>query len=724
MMRFIIATNHPISSLRRSLLSIGDGRRLSSLFASRWRTPSYLQTIKLSSSFLIEHYQKNQPCQHSYIYCHWPLKSSSSSSFLACPNSRYCSTVRLFWSSADEIANEIETDDDGASISSTNLLPVSPITPSNISATSLIVPSTIESLKSLPECKYVLDILTGDMSSARCSRTVGDDDIVVVIDNAKIKEAHSNLQRARDILQSMPEMQMAIHLLEVDLLSLCGKFALALDALTRYTIDITNKSLQHDDTKKNDDGRSEEEIQIQFIKAKLLVHSGQFTHALSEYEDILEGMEREVERQTQQALKLAEQQQQQQQQNGSEKLLSQQEDILNNSLPVIHGASALTGVGVTKLLIHLREEFAEGSTAEGDIIECIETATEMLLESRKDAASCGPKFATLAVDLGLAASISLTNLGVTYSLLYRKKNKRAIKYWKRGIRTLDKILEGAVGSATIIPKHKFQCMESVRARLYCNIAWALLGLDSIGVVGGKTTPLDNVSDETLKDASDAAKKALDIYDELINGSKVMRGEGTATKDDGKNNDDESDNNAKEEQDETTSEEWEQILKDSANLPNDPTKKKPKELPISHLWKPYHRSESARALGLVAQCYASAGAAVTAEGLFQSSLDASSSYPFGQDLKSDHGVNIIVGKGVSLTSPNLGLIARDVRLWYAMLCDNWEKRKGDADRIRLDALKIEDEGVLKGYVRDENGVKKTASSLESSLWLFSPNDFEK
>jgi len=199
---------------------------------------------------------------------------------------------------------------------------------------------------------------------------------------------------------------------------------------------------------------------------------------------------------------------------------------------------------------------------------------------------------------------------------------------------------------------------------------------------------------------------------------------TATKDDGKNNDDESDNNAKEE-DGTTSEEWEQILKDSANLPNDPTEKKPKELPISHLWKPYHRSESARALGLVAQCYASAGAAVTAEGLFQSSLDASSSYPFGQDLqKSADGVNIMVEKGVSLTSPNLGLIARDVRLWYAMLCDNWEKRKGDADRIRLDALKIEDEGVLKGYLRDENDVKKTASSLESSLWLFSPNDFER
>ena len=69
-----------------------------------------------------------------------------------------------------------------------------------------------------------MDILNGDTSSASSS-TAGDDDVdIVVIDNAKIKEAHSNLQRARDILQSIPEMQMATFLLEVDLLSLCGKF--------------------------------------------------------------------------------------------------------------------------------------------------------------------------------------------------------------------------------------------------------------------------------------------------------------------------------------------------------------------------------------------------------------------------------------------------------------------------------------------------------------------
>ena len=134
----------------------------------------------------------------------------------------------------------------------------------------------------------------------------------------------------------------------------------------------------------------------------------------------------------------------------------------------------------------------------------------------------------------------------------------------------------------------------------------------------------------------------------------------------------------------------------------------------------NQSESARSLGLVAQCYASAGAAVTAEGLFQSSLDASSSHPIGQSLKDDEKGMV---KGVALSSPSLGLIARDVRVWFALLCDDWDKRKGDADRLRSEALKIED-GVLKDFVRDENGTKRSVSGIESSLWLLSPLDFKR
>ena len=81
------------------------------------------------------------------------------------------------------------------------------------------------------------------------------------------------------------------------------------------------------------------------------------------------------------------------------------------------------------------------------------------------------------------------------------------------------------------------------------------------------------------------------------------------------------------------------------------------------------------------------------------------------------------KGVALSSPSLGLIARDVRLWFALLCDDWNKRKGGADRLHSEALKIED-GVLKDFVRDENGTKRSVSGIESSLWLLSPLDFKR
>ena len=62
-----------------------------------------------------------------------------------------------------------------------------------------------------------------------------------------------------------------------------------------------------------------------------------------------------------------------------------------------------------------------------------------------------------------------------------------------------------------------------------------------------------------------------------------------------------------------------------------------------------------------------------------------------------------------------LIARDVRLWFALLCDDWDNRKGDADQ-RLD---------MKDCVRDENGTKRSVSGgIESSLWLLSPLDFKR
>jgi len=369
----------------------------------------------------------------------------------------------------------------------------------------------------------------------------------------------------------------------------------------------------------------------------------------------------------------------------------------------------------------------------------------------------------LAIDLGLAAAISLTNLGVAQHCLTTSNNGRdpnssSIDCWKRGLETLDELLMDAMTSATIIPKYKFQCMESVKARLYGNISWTLLGLGNNNNESNKNDDVNNkVSEEILKEASDAAKKALDIGDELMHGSKLLREDDGTSGEDEEDIKDDSINGAKDEnvgkEDLTDQQEWDTFVKEKAGEEEQQQQHDeqrleeeivnnaapPKEIALSPLWTAHHKAESARALSLLASCYAKAGAAVTAEGLFQSAMDASSSCTPGQNVTSrgddSGGSSIVAEKGVSLSSPSLGWIARDVRLQYAALCANWEKRKGDSDRLVAEARKIEEEGVLKGFVgkskgggqSEQGGDKDTpfsVSGLESSLWLFGPIDFER
>jgi tetratricopeptide (TPR) repeat protein len=499
-----------------------------------------------------------------------------------------------------------------------------------------------------------LDIVNGklDTNSARGDAT------------QLIKQAQTNIERGRDIFQALPELHAATYLLEASLLSHTGQFSKTIEAIVRF---------QHSSNK-------QDRVTLQFIKAKLLFHSGKFTHALSEYEDILEFMEGVVAKQMER--------------NNKD----------DDRLPVIDGAAALTGVGLTKLMIHHTnpgDEYQVNNTNQSEIIEAVQTATEMLLESRKDAI-LSAKYSGLALDLGLAAAISLTNFGVVHRLI-SNKTKQSIMCWKQSLELLDQLLLDSMNSATLIPKDKFQCMQSLRARLYCNLACVLLQLDEEEMM--------TIDEETLKESSEMAGKALEIYDEILNGPKVALGDDSDSTD----ADDQSTDETAE------SPEWNDLLKESPGLGDaeidESTSTVTEDITLSPLWMDYHRAESARALGLVAICYHHAGAAVTAEGLFQSALDASSSYPFGQCVKGESsGVAL---KGVSLSSPNLGLIARDVRLEYALLCDSWDKRKSDADKLRLAASKIGAEGVLTGF-----GNSVFVSGLVSSIWLFSPLDFKR
>jgi len=483
----------------------------------------------------------------------------------------------------------------------------------------------------------------------------------------------------------------------MDLYALQGKYDLALESLARYN--HYSLQQQQQQTKGKNKYHHHQQTQLQFLKAKLYLLSGQFTHALSEYEDILDIMEQRVQQQ----------------------MKNQQKSEASRGVSVIDGAATLTGVGLTKLFLVLNDTAtsAKTTTITNEIMEAIETSTEMLLESRRDAIN-SPQHATLALDLGIAASVSLTNLGIVHCTLRNNKVK-SIELWKQGLDTLDNLLGDAMNMATIIPRYKFLWMESVRARLHCDIACLLLGLeDEQHQQQDGELRKKQLEQETLKHASEAAKKGLDIYDELINGAKILRGENDdgGTTQDGKPTDDNDGDEDKEE--------WERILKEEVKKKQEATdddEDKPPEVALSQLWIDYQRCESARALGLVAHCYAQAGAAVTSEGLFQSALDASASYPMGKKLRNSSNSNVVVaddGKGIALSSPNLGLIARDVRVWYAMLCNNWEKRKGDADRLLADAQRIDEEMIFQG----EKKKKKRISGMISSLWLFNPIDFER
>ncbi|KAK1741328.1 hypothetical protein QTG54_007806 [Skeletonema marinoi] len=568
---------------------------------------------------------------------------------------------RSFWSSSSSQEDD-EPSKNTANKSPASLLPVPPLTPSNISATSLLSNSTITSLQSLPEIKSALDILYSTNNHPTT--------------NTSIEQVHSNLQRARDILQSIPELHSSTYLISMDLYTLSGQYDLALENLARYN----HHSLQQ--KKRN---KRTLLLHLQFLKAKLYLLSGQFTLALSEYEDLLDVMEQRVQRQ----------------------LKNQQRSEVQRGVSVIEGAATLSGVGLTKLLLVLHQDSTTATAASAnEIIEAIETSTEMLLESRRDALR-SPKHAELAIDLGIAASISLTNLGIAHCTLLGNKVK-SIELWKQGLDMLDTILGDAMNTAMIIPRHKFIWMESIRARLHCDIACLLLGLEN------DDATKKQLEEDTLKHASEAAKKGLDIYDELINGAKILRGESDGSDDNAQDGNEDDDNKK----------EWERILQEEVKKKQaEDDEDKPPEVALSPLWIDYHRCESARALGLVAHCYAQAGAAVTSEGLFQSALDASSSYPLGQSLRSNSNVVVVDdGKGIAQSSPNLGLIARDVRLWYAMLCNNWEKRKGDADRLLADAQTIDEDMIFQGYSSEEE--KKRVSGMICSLWLFSPLDFER
>jgi len=135
----------------------------------------------------------------------------------------------------------------------------------------------------------------------------------------------------------------------------------------------------------------------------------------------------------------------------------------------------------------------------------------------------------------------------------------------------------------------------------------------------------------------------------------------------------------------------------------------------------YRTVMGNALSLVAACYAKSGSAVTAEGLFQSSLDKYPQYlniPLLQQAGDVHGAttaaNVMNKEGRPCLLPFSAMYAAATHRRYSELCQNWDKRESDALRLAKTANSIEDASL--------RGDWKYAPVLSSSLCFFLPSDF--
>lgn len=170
-------------------------------------------------------------------------------------------------------------------------------------------------------------------------------------------------------------------------------------------------------------------------------------------------------------------------------------------------------------------------------------------------------------------------------------------------------------------------VDLLRAKIYCNMSHALLFSSFTSITDHHST----ITDSDLKNASEFASLAIKIYNSLITSKLYI------------------------------STDFSRILKVESDTPISS-----KGVHISC----FLQQDLARALSLAASCYAKSGSAVTAQGLFQTSIDV---------LESSQG---------NYPWPLTALDARTTLLGYADLCRQWEKRDTDY-RLNLEkAEKIE------------------------------------
>jgi len=323
----------------------------------------------------------------------------------------------------------------------------------------------------------------------------------------------------------------------------------------------------------------------------------------------------------------------------SERLAMELKHILdslsqNKSNPTMKYFQHLNMLGLSKLCM-----FAHDFVVEGDTDSLAESNLQSMLKSLEQIIDMTKEIDLESLSgLNFVRAQAYTNYGIAQMIAYLASLQidennlltesiptilDARESWTNAMAIAESILD-IVSKETDDETYEMMLIKSkaklIKANLECIIAQSILFPTGVDI-----NPPKELNPDELKVASKLSRKALLAYDELI--ASVATSEKEAN---------------------TISIEQLQVL-----------------FPLEPLM--------ARALSLVAICYVHADSAVTAQGLFQSSLDVYEPSSSTQS-NSDHKKTL---EKLNLLSPFTQMYHRDTLERYATLCQNWEKRENEA-----------------------------------------------
>lgn len=262
---------------------------------------------------------------------------------------------------------------------------------------------------------------------------------------------------------------------------------------------------------------------------------------------------------------------------------------------------------------------------------------------------------------GLMAARTLSNYAIAQMMIHythtmydrdvddnESQKQKATNSIKEAISILDSILD----NGTDIDNNISKTTKAVKADLLCTLAKFIIYPSHDDKERNK-----KITQEDVSKASELCRGALVIYEEFI--ASDQQAQQQQTNDDGES----------------------KLTLDS--LLNNNNKSD------MMMWKPF----MANILTLIASCYARTGSAVTSQGLLESSMDKLTPSSLSSSSLSS---NNDTGDALSALSPYAQLWYRDLLGEYVNLCQNWEKREKDAEKLNQRRQDFMEKHIMEGW----------------------------